>query len=393
MMLRLPICALMVLLSSCAGGEAPSGSDDPADALHAGKVVLITLDGLRWEELFTGADPWLLNNRDYTPDMESVRARFWRDTPEARREALMPFFWSTIASEGTLWGNQHKGSVVRVTNNRVFSYPGYNEILTGFADEAIDSNDKIPNANETVLEWVNRQPGFEGAVAAFGSWDVFPYIINEERSGVPVNAGFESASGNLTEKEAWLNELQEQTPSPWTSVRLDVFTHHYAFETLKQDRPRLLYIAYGETDDFAHDGDYRHYLDAAHRTDAFIRDLWEWIEQDPDYAGQTTLLITTDHGRGSEDRWIGHGIDWIGSSSIWMASLGPGLPTLGEFSPLGTESGDGSDISLIYQQAGVGPEAAAVADTLYQNQVAATVADLLGLEYSNRAAVGRSLRQ
>ena len=295
--------------------------------------------------------------------------------------------WSTVVGEGSLWGNQHLGSVVEVSNNRVFSYPGYNEILTGFADEAIDSNDKNPNANTTLLEWVNRQPGFEGRVAAFGSWDVFPYIINEERSGVPVNAGFESATGDLTDREAWLNELQTQTPSPWTSVRLDVFTHHYAFETLKKDRPRLLYIAYGETDDFAHDADYRHYLDAAYRTDAFIRDLWAWVEADPEYAGRTTLVITTDHGRGSEDRFVGHGVDWVGSEAIWIASLGPGMPVLGEFAP---SRGEGSDISVIYQDKGVGAEGAAV-DTLWQNQVAATVADLLGLAYTNRVPVGRSL--
>ncbi len=371
------------LLASCAPRDASDQRSVPSDARSSAapvdNVILITLDGLRWEELFTGADPWLLNNERYTRDMENVRARFWRDTPEARREALMPFFWSVIAEEGTLWGNRLKGSHADVTNQRVFSYPGYNEVLTGFADEAIDSNNKIPNANETVLEWVNKQPGFEGRVAAFGSWDVFPYIINEERSGVPVNAGFESASRDelgreLTEKEAWLNELQAQTPSPWTSVRLDVFTHNYALETLKQDRPRLLYISYGETDDFAHDGDYRHYLDAAHRTDAFIRDLWEWVEQDPEYAGRTTFLITTDHGRGVEDRWIGHGIDWIGSSAIWAAALGPGFPHGGEKGSPDPSSGDSSDISVIYQ-----------------DQMAATVADLLGLEYTNRVSVGASL--
>ena len=359
--------------------EAPP-VDTPAGSGVVDNVILITLDGLRWEELFTGADPWLLNNEDYTEDMETVRARFWRYTPDARREALMPFFWDVIASEGTLWGNRHLGSRAAVTNNRVFSYPGYNEILTGFADEDIDSNDKVPNSNETVLEWVNRQPGFEGRVAAFGSWDVFPYIINEERSGVPVNAGFESATGDLTEKEAWLNELQAQTPSPWTTVRLDVFTHHYAFETLQQDRPRLMYIAYGETDDFAHNGDYRHYLDAAHRTDAFIRDIWEWVQSDPDYAGRTALLITTDHGRGAEDRWIGHGIDWEGSSAIWVAGLGPGFPPGGEMAASWTSDrvsgGDESDILLIYQ-----------------NQIAATVADLLGLEYANRVPIGESLLQ
>ena len=82
----------------------------------------------------------------------------------------MPFLWSTLAANGTLFGNGDAGNTVRVTNDQLFSYPGYNEILTGQPDPAIDSNAKINNENVTVLEWINRQPGFEGQVAAFGSW-------------------------------------------------------------------------------------------------------------------------------------------------------------------------------------------------------------------------------
>ena len=85
------------------------------------------------------------------------------------------------------------------------------------------------------MEIINEQPQYKGKVAAFGSWDVFPFIINEERSGIPVNAGFEAAKGmNLTEKEKFLNKLQDQTPSPWSTVRLDVFTHNFALEYMKK---------------------------------------------------------------------------------------------------------------------------------------------------------------
>lgn len=336
----------------------------PSAAQEVENVFLITLDGLRWEELFTGADAWLLENEDYTSGVEELRSSYWSDDPAERRAALMPFFWSTIAEKGSLYGNRLKGSRVNVTNKRVFSYPGYNEILTGFADSTITSNDKNSNHNITVLEWINNLPDFEGKVAAFGSWDVFPFIINEDRSGIPVNAGFESAEGELSEREQWLNELQAQTPSPWSTVRLDVFTHNFALEYVKRERPRLLYIAYGETDDFAHDRDYDHYLNAAHRTDAMIRDLWEWVEADEEYRGKTSFVITTDHGRGAEDRWIGHGRDWVGSNNIWIALLGPGIESKGEVSG---------------------------GDPLYQNQVASTVAHLLGLDYENRVPVGESI--
>ena len=95
-----------------------------------------------------------------------------------------------IVRQGQLHGNRSKGSEASVTNNMWFSYPGYNEILTGHADdERIKSNDKVPNPNVTVLEFVNQQEGFQGKVAASTSWDVFPFIINTQRSGVPVDAG------------------------------------------------------------------------------------------------------------------------------------------------------------------------------------------------------------
>lgn len=320
----------------------------------ADNVFLITLDGLRWEELYTGADETLINDPAFTEKPEAVATQFWRDTPQARRQALMPFFWHTIAEQGVLYGNRLLGSNVNVGNAEWFSYPGYNEILTGAVDPAIDSNAKVPNKNVTVLEWINQQPEFEGKVAAFASWDVFPYIINEDRSGIPVNAGFDGADPVISERESWLNTLQSQTPSPWAAVRLDVFTHHYALEYLTHSTPRLLYISYGETDDFAHDAEYHHYLESAHRADQFISDLWDWAQSHPQYRDNTTFVITTDHGRGSGAQWTDHEAGVEGADEIWIALLGPDIPALGEIEET---------------------------TSLAQDQIAATVASLLGLDY------------
>lgn len=152
----------------------------------------------------------MIANSEYVKDTTDLKEKFWREDSRERRDALMPFFWKDISKMGQIHGNRTLGSKVDLTNKMWFSYPGYNEILTGKADDArIDSNDKIPNPNTTILEIANNDPKFKGKVAAFGSWDVFPYIFNEERSGVPVNAGFELAQGdNLTEREKFLNELQ-----------------------------------------------------------------------------------------------------------------------------------------------------------------------------------------
>lgn len=300
------------------------------------KVVLITLDGLRWQELFSGADPLLVSNKEYVHDTTGLKNKFWKPTPKARREVLMPFVWNTISEMGQIHGNRELGSKVDLTNKMWFSYPGYNEILTGKADDArIDSNDKIPNPNTTILELANTNERYKNKVAAFGSWDVFPFIVNEERSGVPVNGGFEIAKGdNLSEREKFLNHLQPKIPSPWSTVRLDAFTHYYAIEHMKKNHSALTYIAYGETDDFAHDGNYEAYLKSAYNTDALLKNLYDFTQEDAFYKDNTLFIITTDHGRGTEplETWKSHGEKIKGAGQVWMILFGKGISAKGEIS-------------------------------------------------------------
>jgi hypothetical protein len=337
--------------------------------LKTENVILITLDGFRWRELFSGADGDLIQDKNYVEDRKALENLYWDENPLERRQKLLPFIWSTLATKGQIYGNRHYQNLVNLRNQHRFSYPGYNEILTGFADdERIKSNDKIDNPNKTILEYINEQKGFRKKVAAFGSWDVFPYIINARRSGLPVNAGFAQAEGpHLTEREKFLNQLQGQIPSPWSSVRLDAFTHHYALEYLKKHSPRVVYIAYGETDDFAHDGRYDAYLKSAHQTDAFLKDLWTWVQQSPKYKNKTTLLITTDHGRGSGNgSWRNHGANIPEADQTWFMIIGPDTPPLGEIKQ---------------------PK------QLYTNQLAKTLATLLGLNYTAERPVGEVIQE
>lgn len=333
------------------------------------KVVLITLDGVRWQELFSGADPLLVTNTKYVSDTTELKTRFWRDSPTDRREILFPFLWKEVSKIGQIHGNRNLGSQVDLTNKMWFSYPGYNEILSGKADDIrIDSNDKINNPNKTILEIANDDSKYKGKVAAFGSWDVFPYIVNEERSGVPVNAGFELADGkDLTEREQFLNELQPTVPSPWSTVRLDAFTHHYALELMKKKHPELVYIAYGETDDFAHGGHYDAYLKSANTTDAFIKELWDFTQSDSFYKDNTVFIISTDHGRGTDplETWTGHGKKVKNAGGVWLIAFGNGVENLGEVSKN---------------------------EQLYSNQIAPTIAELLGLNNANNTMQGKSLK-
>jgi hypothetical protein len=341
---------LVVLLAAC----LEIGADDK---LKTENVILVTLDGLRWQEMFTGADEALLNkDRGGVADVAATRNQFWRDTAEERRTALLPFLWTTMAKEGQVFGNPLAKGAGRVTNGLYFSYPGYNELLCGFADPKVASNAKIPNSNVTILEWLNSREGFKGRVAAFTSWDVFPYIINEERSGIPVDAGLAPLREvEETPEVRLLNRLIAETPLAGEDVRPDAFTFHAARLYLVAKRPRLLFVSFDETDTQGHAGRYDRLLASARKADGYLRELWETAQAMPEYKGTTTLIVTTDHGRGDAPvEWKNHGANVVGAEAWWVAVLGPDTPPLGERSNL---------------------------ETVGQNQVAATIARLLGFDY------------
>jgi hypothetical protein len=329
----------------------------------ARNVVLITLDGLRWQEVFGGVDSLLVHDTMFAPRGSKLPDEFWRGAREARRRLLLPFLWDSIAARGQLYGDRTANSLADITNPQRFSYPGYSELLVGHADSAIKSNAKVLNPNRTVLEFLNEQPSLRGKVAAFASWDVFPYIINEERSGISVNAGAEPANGaSLTERERLLNSMLTQLPNPWPGVRHDALTFNYALEYLKRARPRVVYIALDETDDFAHEKKYHEYIRAARRADEMIRELWSWLQMTDGYRNNTTLIVTTDHGRGNGAAWPDHWTAVAGAQHIWLAVLGPDTPARG-----------------------------VVSGQIYQNQVAATLALLLGQRYAPDARTGSAI--
>ncbi len=296
-------------------------------------VMLIMFDGLRWQEVFTGAEESLMTkDPGGVANVDELKELFWRDTPEARREALMPFLWSTIATQGQILGNRDKGSYGQVTNGKVFSYPGYNETLCGFGDPRIDSNDKIPNKNVTVFEWLNRQPAYHGQVAAFGVWDCFPYIFNRDRCGFYINAGFEPVKGGDKNPQiALLNKLKTGTTAYFGAEPFDSFAIHSAVEYVKDNRPRAFFLSLNETDAWGHGGRYDLYLKAAHAADAGLKQIWETVQAIPQYKDKTSIVVTVDHGRGDAPvDWKSHGQKIAKSEYIWLAAIGPDTPALGE---------------------------------------------------------------
>ena len=296
-------------------------------------VFLLTADGLRWQEVFRGAEEMPLTKEfGNSGSSNAIQKEFWRATPAARREALMPFLWGTVARQGQLWGNRDKGSEVRVTNGHNFSYPGYNEFLTGYADPAIDSNDKVLNANTNVFEWLHSKPAFHGRVAAAVNWDVLAWILNGPRAGFPIWSGFDVPDGTQRMVvPAPLTEMVERGRTIWSGVLLDTFVGYAAKHAVRTLQPRALYVSFGETDDWAHEGNYERYLRAAREFDRFVGELWALTQAMPEYQGNTSFIIAVDHGRGPAPvAWKNHGKEIPESAYIWFGIIGPDTPALGE---------------------------------------------------------------
>jgi phosphopentomutase/2,3-bisphosphoglycerate-independent phosphoglycerate mutase family metalloenzyme len=295
----------------------------------ARNVVIVTIDGLRWQEVFGGAASEYFK-KDSKGQPGDAEKQFMRATPDERRAVVMPFMWNVVAKQGQIFGDPAKQSLSHVTNDLWFSYPGYNEMFSGAADPRVDSNDKVPNPNVTVLEWLNSRKGFVGRVAAFGAWDVLPFILNTPRSHLPVGSGFSPVTEPTTARQREINELARDLPAFWSYGPVDAPIVYAALDHLRTRQPRVLYIMLGEGDEWAHQGRYDLYLDATVRADRFIERIWNTLQSAPAYTGNTTLLLTTDHGRGATTSdWTDHGREVPAAERTWMAAIGPDIPPLG----------------------------------------------------------------
>lgn len=340
-----------------------------ATAQQSPNIIIITTDGFRWQELFGGMDSAIANNKKYNQwDSAGIAEKYWAADQLERRKKLLPFMWNVVAAKGQVYGNRSYNNFVNNANPYWFSYPGYNEIFTGYPDTLVNSNDYKPNPNTTVLEFFNRQPGYKGKVAAFGAWDAFIRILNKERSGIPVVNAFDTLyNPQATASEQLLNRLLQDSYKPFgKSECLDVFTHYQSMQYLQTKKPKILYIAYGETDEWAHHGQYRDYLNAAKQVDQWIGDIWNYIQADPFYKNNTFLFITTDHGRGDlvKTEWTDHGASIKGANEIWFAVMGPGIAPAGEIK---------------------------TAAQFYQKQFAQTMAGLLGKQFLCEHEVGEGI--
>ncbi len=319
-------------------------------------IFIITTDGFRWQEIFSGADAGLISNPRFVDDSSLMKQLYWDSTAEARRQKLMPFLWTTIATQGQIFGNRQYQNKMNVANLYKISYPGYNEMLTGYPDPFFIPNVPIRNRNTNILEYLNDKKEYQGKVAAFSSWNIFSAILNKKRNHLPGGCGYETLPDDGSVNNEMINEVQDSQVEK-KHTRYDLLTYLSARNYIERNHPRVVLIGFGETDEFAHSGRYDMYLQQANNVDRMIAELWYYVQTSSFYRNKTTFIITTDHGRGKNPgTWYKHGILTSGSGETWFAVMGPGISAQGEIK-------NGKQI--------------------FQKQMASTIAVLLGEQFNS----------
>jgi hypothetical protein len=267
-----------------------------------------------------------------------------------------------------LYGNRDLGNNVIVMNPYWFSYPGRAEILSGFVDTAINSNSYPGNPNTNVLEFINNQKGYEEKVVTFACWRATGRCLHKDKSSMLINVPWENIQGNnLSETEILANEMQHFIPQVWgDDERLDANVYALAKAYILARHPKVTYIDFGDTDEYAHVGQYENYLEDVHNLDAMIEKLWNLMQQDKFYKNNTTFFIVPDHGRGVGPQWTDHGSGTPHSNETWFMAMGPDTKPICEMK---------------------------TKEQIFQTQYAKTIANLLGFDYNvSSKKVGEEIR-
>lgn len=219
----------------------------------------------------------------------------WQDFFRRGDEAAFPTFWSRHAKKAAVLGAPESGQPFLASNASLKSLPAYQEMMVGGPVDC-GSNLCGPVAAPTLLDRLVAV-GLGARLAVVGSWGTLAHAPSP-RALPFVDAGLHPG---------------ESRP-PWGDARKDRDTWAKALAAL-EGRPRFLWISLNDADEWGHRGSRESYLAQLKRYDTWLDELVGKLGQMPGYGERTTIVCTTDHGRGDGDDWTGHGDDLPASAA------------------------------------------------------------------------------
>jgi hypothetical protein len=288
--------------------QQPREPDDAA-------VVIVTLDGARWQEVFVGSDAQLSG------------------APAVPAEALMPRLHALVTERGAAIGAPGRGAPMSASGPNFVSLPGYTEIFTGRRSHACADNECAPARLPTVMDQASALSARPSDVAVLASWERIERAASAAPGHLVVSTGRvrTSHAEALRDDDATRQLLERGAnadPYPgYGEFRPDRFTGALAVRYLEAKRPTLMFLGLGEPDEYCHRGDYSGYLASLRASDAILGDLVDALGRMGARGRHTTVLVTADHGRGRDYRH--HGREFPESARVWLVAIGGGVEARG----------------------------------------------------------------
>ena len=285
-------------------------------------VVIVTLDGVRWQEVFEGVDAKLAATHGLTP-AEVVRA-----------EDLMPNLHAIVATHGAALGAPGHGAAISASGPDFVSLPGYAELFSGRRATECKNNGCARSGARTVVDEladVSQGPG--APVAVFTSWPEIERVAVEHPRGAAISSGRHGgATRDVFSTDPALSPilLRAENVAPWPGggdFRPDSLTAELALRHLRAHAPKFLFVGLGEPDEYGHHDDYAGYLNALRASDARIGELDRELQRLATEGRRTVLFVTADHGRA--DSFKDHGWEYPESSRVWLVAAGSAIRPAG----------------------------------------------------------------
>ena len=281
------------------------------------QVVVVTLDGARFQEIFWGVD--------------AAQARESGTPTRVRENAreLMPNLHRQMTEQGAALG-AGRGPHISASGPDFVSLPGYAEIFTGRrATGCLDNG--CPGASfESIADQVAAQSGAKSAIIT--SWPAIERVGSRSKR-VAISTGRHAGLTRRSfERPGAVGDALRaaENEKPWPGdgdFRRDRFTASLALGYLRAERPDFLFVGLGETDEFAHQGNYAGYLDALREADRFLGELAAELAARAQAGVQTALFVTADHGRAASFK--DHGKPYPESARVWLVASGTAVTARG----------------------------------------------------------------
>jgi hypothetical protein len=231
-------------------------------------VIIVVIDGARYTETFGGGDKYI------------------------------PHMFNDLKPQGTIFTNFRIADEGSTTTN-----PGHASIITGTWQLIKNDGTEKPN-KPTIFEYFRKELSAKAT-------DCF-IVAGKKKIESLSYSTYPDFGKDFGASTVCFGGDDEQV---FDSLTIIMDTFH----------PKIILANFPSTDIMGHSGIWNDYVKAITNADSLVYLLWQKIQSDPFYRNTTTLFVTNDHGRHS-DNFKNHGDDCDGCEHIMLLAVGRNIP-------------------------------------------------------------------